>query len=131
MGAIIDTASEPGSYADALRFVPWIEDRDGTCWRNLPSVAFKQSLDPVEGNTNTGPALHTQPTLASGCEARPPAGASVRGTPAHIRARMVGNGENCPVGDCGQPAGTVCTFALCPGKRRAISSFHAGDNARD
>lgn len=31
----------------------------------------------------------------------------------------------CVEPDCGQPAGTVCTYALCPGKRRSASPFHS------
>jgi hypothetical protein len=30
----------------------------------------------------------------------------------------------CVEPDCGNAAGTVCTYALCPGKRRSASPFH-------
>lgn len=50
----IDTDSEPGAYADALRFPPWIADeRDGTIFRNLPAMRFKSGLDPVEGGADS------------------------------------------------------------------------------
>lgn len=56
---MIDTASEPGSYADALRFPPWIaDDRDGCLFRNLPAMAFKRRFDAGEGSNHAAPLAH-------------------------------------------------------------------------
>ena len=30
---------------------------------------------------------------------------------------------------CGQPAGTICTMSLCPGKRRSLAPFHSQPNS--
>lgn len=68
-GNIIDNDSEPGSWADALRFPPFISDeRDGTSYRNIPAMRFEQPLDPAEGGgdavpafTPVSPSLHDQP----------------------------------------------------------------------
>lgn len=66
---MIDTASEPGSYADLLRFPPWIADeRDGTIFRNWtplgaqggglttaslrPTVPLKGCFDAGEGSND-------------------------------------------------------------------------------
>lgn len=48
-GDIIDTESEPGAYADALRFPPWIEDGDG--------VAFNQAFQNARGGLANRDAL--------------------------------------------------------------------------
>jgi hypothetical protein len=63
-GSSTDNHSEPGAYADALPFPPWIADeRDGTLFRNLPAARFKCPLNPFEGGADTdasafAPDLH-------------------------------------------------------------------------
>lgn len=39
-------------------------------------------------------------------------------------------GQQCPEAGCDHAAGTVCAFALCPGKRAADSSFHGDLNTQ-
>lgn len=48
-GAFFDTGAG-ATWAEALLFPPWIADeRDGTIFRNLPAIRFKQALDASEG----------------------------------------------------------------------------------
>ena len=57
-------------------------------------------------------------------------GECFRNLPAMAFKRLLDAGQQCPERDCGQPAGTVCTFALCPGKRPAVSApFHENPNS--
>lgn len=51
---MIDDRSEPGSWADALRFVPFIADeRDGTIFRNWrPTAPLKSALHLFEGGAD-------------------------------------------------------------------------------
>lgn len=89
-GTFIDTDSEPGSWADALRFAPWFDlEHDGTLFANIAFLT---------------------PDRAFEC-------------PFHAV-------QQCPEAGCDHAAGTVCTYALCPGKRAAVSSFHADPIAK-
>lgn len=70
---MIDAASDPGAYADALRFPPFISDEcDGTSFRNLPAMAFKRLLDAGERSGDAAlfapvlPCLHATPTNQEG-----------------------------------------------------------------
>ena len=68
---MIDAASEPGSYADALRFPPWLQwGHDGVTFSNIsfltPDVALQRAVDAAQGHRDGGPAdvafpFHAEP----------------------------------------------------------------------
>ena len=56
---MIDTDSDPGSYAFALRAPPWIEDRDGFTFYNgaflSPDAGFERLSDAGERSGDAAP----------------------------------------------------------------------------
>lgn len=57
-GTFIDDG-DAGSWADALRMPPWIEDRDGCCFYNIsflcPDPALQRLSNAGEGSTDAAP----------------------------------------------------------------------------
>lgn len=55
-------------------------------------------------------------------------GLITRRSPAGFNGPQPGSARQdalCPEPGCGQPTGTSCTYALCPGRRAAVSPSHA------
>lgn len=50
--------------------------------------------------------------------------APVNDAPAVTDQRPLDAAQQCPERGCDHAAGTVCAYALCPGKRAAVSPFH-------